>query len=148
MNLALACDVRLAGHSARFDTRFLELGIVPGGGHTWMMRNVVGPQATAATVLFGEVLSGPEAERAGLVSRVVPCKQLTEEAMKAAAKLAEKSASTAMAVKESVNRAFETTLSEGILFERRVFHSTFATEDQKEGMAAFLEKRQPQFRDR
>jgi len=72
MNLALACDVRLAGHGARFDTRFLELGIHPGGGHTWMMRNIVGPQATAATVLFGDVLGGPEAERTGLVWRCVP----------------------------------------------------------------------------
>lgn len=72
MNLALACDVRLAGHSARFDTRFLQLGIHPGGGHTWMMRNIVGPQATAATVLFGDVLGGPEAERTGLVWRCVP----------------------------------------------------------------------------
>ena len=85
MNLALACDVRLAGHAARFDTRFLQLGIHPGGGHTWMMRNVVGPQATAATVLFGEVLGGPEAERAGLVWRCVPDDDLLPLALDMAA---------------------------------------------------------------
>ena len=89
-----------------------------------------------------------EAERAGLVSRVVPAKKLMEEAMAAAQKIAEKSLPTILAAKEAVNRSYETTLSEGILFERRVFHSMFATEDQKEGMAAFLEKRQPQFRDK
>lgn len=85
MNLALACDVRLAGHSARFDTRFLQLGIHPGGGHTWMMRNIVGPQATAATVLFGEVLGGPEAERTGLVWRCVPDDDLVPLALDMAA---------------------------------------------------------------
>lgn len=88
MNLALACDVRLAGHSARFDTRFLQLGIHPGGGHTWMMRNIVGPQATAATVLFGEVLGGPEAERTGLVWRCVPDDDLVPLALDMAASAA------------------------------------------------------------
>lgn len=93
-------------------------------------------------------MTAEEAERSGLVSRVVPAKKLMEEAMGAAQKIAEKSLLTVLAAKETVNRSYELTLSEGILFERRVFHSMFATEDQKEGMAAFLEKRQPQFRDK
>jgi enoyl-CoA hydratase len=93
-------------------------------------------------------MDAAEAERAGLVSRVVPAKKLMEEAMGAAQKIAEKSMLTAMAVKEAVNRSYETTLREGLLFERRLFHSLFATEDQKEGMSAFLEKREPQFRDK
>ena len=98
--------------------------------------------------LTGRFMSAEEAERAGLVSRVVPAKKLIEEAMGAAQKIAEKSQLTAMAVKEAVNRSYELPLSEGLLFERRVFHSMFATEDQKEGMAAFLEKREAQFRDK
>jgi enoyl-CoA hydratase len=98
--------------------------------------------------LTGRYMDAAEAERAGLVSRVVPAKKLLDEARTAARKVAEKSALTAMAVKEAVNRSYETTLREGILFERRLFHALFATEDQKEGMAAFLEKRAPQFRDR
>ena len=98
--------------------------------------------------LTGRFMDAEEAERAGLVSRVVPCKKLMEEAMGAAAKIAEKSMITVMAVKEAVNRSYEIPLSEGLLFERRVFHSLFATEDQKEGMNAFLEKRTAQFRDR
>ena len=93
-------------------------------------------------------MTAEEAERSGLVSRVVPAKKLMEEAMAAAAKIAEKSMLAAMAVKEAVNRSYETTLREGLLFERRLFHGLFATEDQKEGMAAFLEKREPQFRDK
>jgi enoyl-CoA hydratase len=98
--------------------------------------------------LTGRFMDAAEAERCGLVSRVVPVKSLMEEALKAAGKIAEKSALTTMVVKECVNRAQEVSLSEGLLFERRMFHAMFATEDQKEGMAAFLEKRQPQFRDR
>ena len=98
--------------------------------------------------LTGRFMDAEEAERSGLVSRVVPSKKLVAEAMAAAGKIAEKSALATMAVKESVNRSYETTLNEGLLFERRVFHSLFATEDQAEGMAAFVEKREPQFRDR
>ncbi len=98
--------------------------------------------------LTGRFMEAAEAERCGLVSRIVPAKALMEETMKAATKIVEKSMITAMVVKECVNRAQETTLQEGVLFERRMFHAIFATEDQKEGMAAFLEKRQPQFRDR
>ncbi|MDB2548966.1 enoyl-CoA hydratase-related protein, partial [Paracoccaceae bacterium] len=98
--------------------------------------------------LTGRFMTAEEAERAGLVSRVVPAKKLMEEVMGAAAKIAEKSVVTVMAVKESVNRSYETTLREGVLFERRLFHALFATDDQKEGMAAFLEKREAQFRDK
>lgn len=98
--------------------------------------------------LTGRFMDAAEAERCGLVSRIVPAKDLITEALKSAAKIAEKSALAAMLVKESVNRSFETTLREGILFERRMFHAAFATEDQKEGMAAFLQKREAQFRDR
>jgi enoyl-CoA hydratase len=98
--------------------------------------------------LTGRFMDAAEAERSGLVSRVVPAAMLMDEAMKAAARIAEKSQLTAMVVKECVNRALETTLAEGLVFERRMFHALFATEDQKEGMQAFLEKRQPQFRDR
>jgi enoyl-CoA hydratase len=98
--------------------------------------------------LTGRFMTAEEAERAGLVSRVVPAKKLMEEAMGAATKISEKSVLTAMAVKEAVNRAYETPLREGLLFERRLFHALFATEDQKEGMSAFLEKREPQFRDK
>ena len=98
--------------------------------------------------LTGRFMDAEEAERAGLVSRVVPAKELMKEAMSAASKIAEKSMITVMAIKEATNRSFEMTLNEGLLFERRVFHSLFATEDQKEGMAAFSEKRQPQFRDK
>jgi enoyl-CoA hydratase len=102
MNLALACDVRLAGHGARFDTRFLQLGIHPGGGHTWMMRSIVGPQATAATVLFGEVLGGPEAERAGLVWRCVPDDDLLPLALDMAATAARQPRELVQRVKATI----------------------------------------------
>lgn len=103
MNLALACDVRLAGHAARFDTRFLELGIHPGGGHTWMMRNIVGPQATAATVLFGEVLGSPEAERAGLVWRCVPDEDLLPLALDMAATAARQPRELVQRIKATIS---------------------------------------------
>lgn len=103
MNLALACDVRLAGHGARFDTRFLELGIHPGGGHTWMMRNIVGPQATAATVLFGDVLGGPEAERTGLVWRCVPDDDLLALAIDMAATAARQPRELVQRIKATIS---------------------------------------------
>ena len=146
--LAMMCDFIIAADTAKFGQPEINLGIVAGMGGTQRLTRAVGKAKAMDMNLTGRFMDAAEAERAGLVSRVVPCKQLMEEVMKAAAKIAEKSAITAMAVKESVNRATETTLREGMLFERRLFHAMFATEDQKEGMAAFVEKRQPQFRDR
>jgi enoyl-CoA hydratase len=146
--LAMMCDFIIAADTAKFGQPEINLGIVAGMGGTQRLTRLVGKAKAMDMNLTGRFMDAAEAERAGLVSRVVPCKQLMDEAMKAAAKIAEKSAITAMAVKESVNRATETTLREGMLFERRLFHAMFATEDQKEGMAAFIEKRQPQFRDR
>ena len=117
-------------------------------GGTQRLTRFVGKSKSMDMHLTGRFMDAAEAERCGLVSRVFPAKSLVEEALKIAGKVAEKSMLTAMVVKEAVNRAQETTLAEGLLFERRMFHATFATADQKEGMAAFLEKRQPQFRDR
>ena len=146
--LAMMCDFIIAADTAKFGQPEINLGIVAGMGGTQRLTRAVGKAKAMDMNLTGRFMDAAEAERAGLVSRVVPCKQLMEEVMKAAAKIAEKSAITAMAVKESVNRATETTLREGMLFERRLFHAMFATEDQKEGMLAFLEKRQPQFHDK
>ncbi len=146
--LAMMCDFIIAADTARFGQPEINLGIVAGMGGTQRLTRAVGKAKAMDMNLTGRFMDAAEAERAGLVSRVVPVAQLKDEAMKAATKIAEKSMLTAMAVKESVNRAFETTLREGLLFERRSFHAMFATDDQKEGMAAFIEKRQPQFRDR
>ena len=146
--LAMMCDFIIAADSARFGQPEINLGVVAGMGGTQRLTRAVGKSKSMDMHLTGRFMDAAEAERCGLVSRVVPAKSLLEEAMKAAQKIAEKSALTAIAVKEAVNRAQETTLREGLLFERRLFHALFATEDQTEGMAAFLEKRQPQFRDR
>lgn len=146
--LAMMCDFILAGDNAKFGQPEINLGIVAGMGGTQRLTRAVGKAKAMEMNLTGRFMDAAEAERSGLVSRVVPVAQLRDEAMKAATKIAEKSMLATMAVKESVNRAFETTLREGLLFERRSFHALFATEDQKEGMAAFVEKRQPQFRDR
>jgi len=146
--LAMMCDFIIASDTAKFGQPEINLGICAGMGGTQRLTRFVGKSKSMDMHLTGRFMEAAEAERSGLVSRVVPVKSLMEEAMKIAAKIAEKSAISVMAVKETVNRAQETTLREGLLFERRVFHSLFATEDQKEGMAAFLEKRQPQFRDR
>ncbi len=146
--LAMMCDFIIAADTAKFGQPEINLGIVAGMGGTQRLTRAVGKAKAMDMNLTGRFMDAAEAERAGLASRVVPCKQLMEEALKVAAKIAEKSTITAMAVKESVNRATETTLREGMLFERRLFHAMFATEDQKEGMSAFIEKRQPQFRDR
>jgi enoyl-CoA hydratase len=120
----------------------------PGIGGTQRLTRFAGKSKSMDMHLTGRFMTAEEAERAGVVSRVVPAKKLMDEAMAAAAKITEKSAVTVMAVKEAVNRAYETPLSEGLLFERRLFHALFATEDQSEGMSAFLEKREPQFRDK
>lgn len=144
--LAMLCDFIIAADTAKFGQPEINLGVVAGIGGTQRLTRAVGKAKSMEMHLTGRFMDAEEAERAGLVSRVVPAKKLMEEAMATAAKIAEKSTLTLMAVKEAVNRSQETTLREGLLFERRLFHSLFATEDQKEGMAAFLEKREPHFR--
>ena len=146
--LAMMCDFIIAADTAKFGQPEINLGVVAGIGGTQRLTRFVGKSKSMDMHLTGRFMDAAEAERAGLVSRVVPAKSLVDEAMGAARKIAEKSVLTAMVVKECVNRAYETTLAEGILYERRMFHALFATEDQKEGMSAFVEKRQPQFRDR
>ncbi|MGR3445233.1 MAG: enoyl-CoA hydratase [Thalassococcus profundi] len=146
--LAMMCDFIIAADNAKFGQPEINLGVVAGIGGTQRLTRFVGKSKAMDMHLTGRFMDAEEAERSGLVSRVVPAKQLMAEAEAAANKIAEKSRMTAMAVKESVNRAFETTMSEGILFERRMFHAMFATEDQNEGMEAFLEKRTAQFRDK
>ncbi len=146
--LAMGCDFIIAADNAKFGQPEINLGVIAGMGGTQRLTRFLGKSKSMDMNLTGRFMGAEEAERSGLVSRVVPAKKLIEEAMGAAQKIAEKSMLTTIAAKESVNRSYETTLSEGILFERRVFHSMFATEDQKEGMAAFLEKREPQFRDK
>ena len=146
--LAMMCDFIVAADTAKFGQPEINLGIVAGMGGTQRLTRAIGKSKAMDMNLTGRFMEAAEAERAGLVSRVVPAKSLMEEVKKIAARIAEKSSITAIMVKEAVNRSQETVLSEGLLFERRMFHSAFATEDQKEGMAAFLEKRQPQFRDR
>ena len=146
--LAMMCDFIIASDTAKFGQPEVNLGICAGLGGTQRLTRFVGKSKSMDMHLTGRFMDAAEAERSGLVSRVVPVESLIEEALKIATKIAEKSALSVMAIKETVNRAQETSLREGLLFERRVFHALFSTEDQKEGMAAFLEKRQPQFRDR
>ncbi len=146
--LAMMCDFIIASDTAKFGQPEINLGVMAGIGGSQRLTRFVGKSKAMDMNLTGRFMDAEEAERAGLVSRVVPAKKLLEVAMEAAGKIAEKSQISVMAVKESVNRSYETTLREGLLFERRVFHALFATEDQKEGMAAFTEKREPQFRDR
>jgi enoyl-CoA hydratase len=146
--LAMMCDFIIASDTAKFGQPEINLGIVAGMGGTQRLTRAVGKAKAMDMNLTGRFMDAAEAERCGLVSRIVPAKDLIGEAMKAAGKIAQKSALTAMVVKESVNRAQESSLREGILFERRMFNALFSTEDQKEGMAAFIEKREPQFRDR
>lgn len=146
--LAMMCDFILCSESAKFGQPEINLGVIAGIGGTQRLTRIVGKSKAMDMHLTGRFMDAQEAERAGLVSRVVPDKLLMEVTLEVAVKIAEKSQLSAKAVKDSVNRSFETTLSEGLLFERRVFHSMFATDDQKEGMSAFLEKRDPQFRDR
>ena len=146
--LAMMCDFIIASDTAKFGQPEINLGVMAGIGGTQRLTRAIGKAKAMDMNLTGRFMDAAEAERAGLVSRIVPVKDLMKETMAAAQKIAEKSMITTMAIKESVNRSFETPLREGLLFERRVFHSLFATEDQKEGMAAFLEKRTAQFRDR
>lgn len=146
--LAMMCDFVIAADTAKFGQPEINLGVVAGLGGTQRLTRLVGKSKSMDMHLTGRFMDAEEAERAGLVSRVVPTKKLMEEALAAAQKISEKSMLTAMVVKEAVNRAEETTLREGLLFERRMFHALFATEDQTEGMSAFLEKREAQFRDK
>ncbi len=146
--LALMCDIVIAADNARFGQPEINLGIMPGAGGTQRLPRAVGKAKAMDLCLTARTMDAQEAERAGLVSRIVPLDKLMEEALAVAEKIAAYSLPVAMMIKESINRAFETSLAEGILFERRVFHSQFALEDQKEGMAAFLEKRKPGFKNR
>ena len=148
--LAMMCDFILAGDNAKFGQPEINLGVIPGAGGTQRLPRFVGKSKAMEMVLLGQarMMDAQEAERCGLVSRIVPAGELVEEAVRTAQKIAELSLPIVMMAKESVNRAFETTLGEGVRFERRLFHSTFAAEDQKEGMAAFTEKRKPVFRNR
>ncbi|MFC3118648.1 enoyl-CoA hydratase [Jhaorihella thermophila] len=146
--LAMMCDFIIAADTAKFGQPEINLGVIAGMGGSQRLTRFIGKSKAMDMNLTGRFMDAEEAERSGLVSRVVPAKKLIEEALAAAQKIAEKSMIAVMAAKESVNRSYELPLSEGMLFERRVFHSLFATEDQKEGMAAFLEKREPQFRDK
>jgi len=146
--LAMMCDFILAADNAKFGQPEVNLGVLPGMGGTQRLTRAVGKAKAMELCLTGRLMGAEEAERAGLVARIVPQAELVEEALKVAATIASKSIPVSMMVKESVNRAFEVTLSEGVRFERRVFHAAFATEDQKEGMAAFIAKREAQFKDR
>ncbi|HSO91684.1 MAG TPA: enoyl-CoA hydratase [Arthrobacter sp.] len=143
--LAMMCDFIIAGDNAKFGQPEINLGVLPGMGGSQRLTRAVGKSKAMDMILTGRFMDAEEAERAGLVSRVVPAADVLDEALKAAAVIASKSKPVAMVAKEAVNTAFETGLAQGVLFERRVFHSLFATEDQKEGMAAFAEKRQPDF---
>ncbi|MFP4326926.1 MAG: enoyl-CoA hydratase [Paracoccaceae bacterium] len=146
--LAMMCDFIIAADTAKFGQPEINLGVIAGIGGTQRLTRLVGKAKSMEMHLTGRFMDAEEAERSGLVSRVVPAKSLMDEVMTAAQKIAEKSLLTSMAVKEAVNRAEETSLAEGLRFERRLFHALFATEDQREGMGAFLEKREAQFRDR
>jgi enoyl-CoA hydratase len=144
--LAMMCDLIIAAESAKFGQPEINLGILPGSGGTQRLPRAVGKAKAMDMCLTARMMDAAEAERAGLVSRVVPNDKLMEEAMAAAEKIASYSLPVVMMIKESVNRAYESTLSEGVLFERRLFHAAFALDDQKEGMAAFVEKRKPKFK--
>lgn len=146
--LAMLCDFILAGDNAKFGQPEINLGVMPGIGGTQRLTRFVGKSKAMEMCLTGRMMDAEEAERSGLVSRIVPADALLDEALKAADTIADKSQPVAAMTKEAVNRVYETTLSEGIRFERRVFHSLFATEDQAEGMAAFIDKREPNFKNR
>ena len=146
--LAMMCDFVLAANTAKFGQPEITLGIIPGSGGTQRLTRLVGKSKAMELVLTGRMMDAAEAERAGLVARIVPAADLVAEALKTAEKIASFSRPSVLMAKEAVNRALETTLTEGVRFERRLFHSLFATEDQKEGMAAFAEKRPPNFKNR
>ncbi len=146
--LAMMCDFIIAADNAKFGQPEITLGVMPGMGGSQRLTRFVGKSKAMDMCLTGRMMDAAEAERSGLVSRIVPSGELIEEALKAAAKIADLSMPAVMMTKEAVNRSYETTLAEGLRFERRVFHAMFALEDQKEGMAAFYEKRSANFRNR
>ncbi len=146
--LAMMCDIVIAAESAKFGQPEINLGTFPGSGGTQRLPRAVGKAKAMDLILTARMMDAQEAERAGLVSRVVAADKLMAEAMAVAEKIASYSLPVAMMAKEAVNRAYESTLAEGVRFERRLFHATFALEDQKEGMAAFVEKRKPKFKHR
>lgn len=146
--LAMMCDFILAATTAKFGQPEVSLGVMPGMGGSQRLTRFVGKSKAMEMNLTGRMMDAEEAERSGLVSRIIPADELMEEAMKVAAKIAGFSLPSVMMIKEATNKAYETTLYEGIKFERRLFQSLFATEDQKEGMSAFIEKRSPQFKNR
>ena len=146
--LAMMCDIIIAAENARFGQPEINLGIMPGAGGTQRLPRFTSKAKAMDLCLTARMMDAQEAERAGLVSRIVAPEKLMEEALAVAARIAACSLPVAMMIKESINRAYETALSEGVLFERRLFHSQFGLEDQKEGMAAFLEKRKPTFKNR
>jgi enoyl-CoA hydratase len=146
--IAMMCDIVVAADTARFGQPEITLGTIPGAGGTQRLARFAGKAKAMDLCLTGRMMDAVEAERSGLVSRVVPAADLLSEAIKIGERIAQMSRPIAMMVKESINRAFETTLSEGVRFERRLFHATFATEDRKEGMAAFITKRNADFRNR
>jgi enoyl-CoA hydratase len=146
--LAMQCDVIIAADTAKFGQPEIKLGVIPGIGGTQRLTRAIGKAKAMEMILTGRMMDAHEAERSGLVARVVPAGDLMAEAMKTAAAIAEMPLPAVLAAKEAVNRAFETSLAEGVVFERRIFHSLFATHDQKEGMAAFVEKRKAKFEHR
>jgi enoyl-CoA hydratase len=146
--LAMICDFIIAADTARFGQPEIKLGVIPGIGGTQRLTRAVGKAKAMDLILTGRMMDAAEAERSGLVARVVPAASLMDEALKAAETVAAMSLPSVVAAKEAVNRSFETSLAEGVRFERRVFHALFATKDQKEGMAAFVEKRPPKFENR
>jgi enoyl-CoA hydratase len=146
--LAMMCDFILAADTAKFGQPEVTIGTIPGAGGTQRLTRFVGKSKAMEMCLTGRMIDAAEAERSGLVSRVVPAAELVDEAIKVAAKIASLSRPVVLMAKEAVNRAYETTLAEGVLFERRAFHSTFALDDRKEGMTAFAEKRPPAFKNR
>jgi enoyl-CoA hydratase len=144
--VAMMCDFIIAADTAKFGQPEIKLGVIPGIGGTQRLTRAVGKAKAMDLILTGRMMDAAEAERSGLVARVVPAASLMDETMKVAETIAAMSLPSVLAAKEAVNRSFETTLAEGVRFERRVFHALFATKDQKEGMAAFIEKRPPKFR--
>ena len=146
--LAMMCDFILAGDNAKFGQPEINLGVMPGAGGTQRLTRFVGKSKAMEMVLTARMMDAEEAERSGLVSRVVPADELVDEAVKVAGRIAELSRPSVMMAKEAVNKAYETTLREGVMFERRIFHANFATEDKQEGMRAFAEKRKPAWKHR